>query len=339
MNNLQDATERICELKGSLVALDTLSAAMLQATPMALRQALQQRLNACAEVARTSMLNTDISEHTIAAFETDIGRMNALLQALLRAAPGAADGTGQERPVVESLLLAAPRVSTFVGQQALTGASGLFFERDERLYLVTSRHVLIDVPTGHFPDRVEVELHVDERDLSRSVTLSLPLYQSGQALWRQATDSGGEIDVAALAIQRSVLQGFRPRAFTPQHLVLAGEVEIGAPLLVVGFPLGFHDGMHHLPVARQASVASSFGTRFQGQGLFLTDARTHRGTSGAPVVMRSAAPDLAAGGLPWKLLGIHSSRMDMGGRDLLSDESLGLNCAWYADILLTLTTA
>ena len=41
--------------------------------------------------------------------------------------------------------------------------------------------------------------------------------------------------------------------------------------------------------------------------------------------------------LPWKLLGIHSSRMDMGSRDLEHDESLGLNCAWYADILMTLT--
>ena len=41
--------------------------------------------------------------------------------------------------------------------------------------------------------------------------------------------------------------------------------------------------------------------------------------------------------LPWKLLGVHSSRLDMNTRDLALDESLGLNCAWYADILLTLT--
>ncbi len=41
--------------------------------------------------------------------------------------------------------------------------------------------------------------------------------------------------------------------------------------------------------------------------------------------------------LPWRLLGVHSARMDMGDRDLVLDESLGLNCAWYADILLTLT--
>jgi hypothetical protein len=38
----------------------------------------------------------------------------------------------------------------------------------------------------------------------------------------------------------------------------------------------------------------------------------------------------------WQLLGIHSMRMDMRTRDLEADESLGLNCAWYADVLTTL---
>ena len=54
----------------------------------------------------------------------------------------------------EPILLSAARISTFEGQRALTGASGFFFERDGRLYLVTSRHVLLDEPSGHFPDRI-----------------------------------------------------------------------------------------------------------------------------------------------------------------------------------------
>ena len=66
------------------------------------------------------------------------------------------------------------------------------------------------------------------------------------------------------------------------------HVEVGSSLLIVGFPLGFHDTLHHMPVVRQAVNASSFGLRFQGKGYFLTDARTHRGTSGAPVVLRAA---------------------------------------------------
>jgi hypothetical protein len=31
------------------------------------------------------------------------------------------------------------------------------------------------------------------------------------------------------------------------------------------------------------------------------------------------------------------ARLEMGGGDVRAEESLGLNCAWYADILLTLT--
>jgi hypothetical protein len=34
---------------------------------------------------------------------------------------------------------------------------------------------------------------------------------------------------------------------------------------------------------------------------------------------------------------VHSAVFEVGTRDLDLDEALGLNCAWYADILLTLT--
>lgn len=240
---------------------------------------------------------------------------------------------------VDPLFLAAPRVSTFFGNQALTNASGFFFQRNERLYLVTSRHVVFDETAQHRPDRLEIELHLDAADLTRSTGFSMLLYERGAAAWRQGRDSGGEIDVAVLEVDRDRLPPAATlRAFTPAHLQTSyAAVPVDASLLVVGFPLGFHDTLHHLPVVRQAAIASPYGIRFQGQGYFLTDARTHRGTSGAAVVIRDTAPSDETAALPWKLLGVHSSRMDMGNRDLVLDESLGLNCAWYADILLTLT--
>jgi S1-C subfamily serine protease len=243
------------------------------------------------------------------------------------------------RASADPLFLTTPRVSTFFGTQGLTNASGFFFERDGRLYLVTSRHVVIDKATQHAPDRLEIELHVDANNLTRSVRFSILLYQDGKAAWRQGRDAGGDIDVAVLEIDRSRLPASAViHAFTPAHLVKTfAEVPVGETILVVGFPLDFHDAVHHLPVLRHAVIASPFGIRFQGQGYFLTDARTHRGISGAPVVLRDTTqgPDTIA--LPWKLLGVHSSRMDMGNRDLVLDESLGLNCVWYADILLMLT--
>ncbi len=240
--------------------------------------------------------------------------------------------------MIEPILLTTTRVSTFDGERLLTGASGFFFERDERLFLVTSRHVVIDEPSQHFPSRVEVELHTDGDNLTQSIGLSVLLYRDGKSIWRQGKDEGGEIDVAVIELERSALPPtVALRCFTPAHLQgTLDEVEVGSSLLVVGFPLGFHDALHHLPVVRQAAIASSFGLRFQGEGFFLTDARTHRGTSGAPVVMRDPDPDGKP--MPWRLLGVHSARLDMANRDLVQDESLGLNSAWYADILMTLTT-
>ena len=239
----------------------------------------------------------------------------------------------------EPLLLTAARVLTFNGRQSLTNASGFFFARDERLFLVTSRHVLIDEPSQHFPDRIEIEVHTDPENLAGATGFSMPLYRDGRSIWRQGQDSAGSVDVAAIEIERTALPRTTVyKAFTAQHLHdPRDQVEVGTSLLVVGFPLGFHDTLHHMPVVRHAVVASSFGLRFQGEGYFLTDARTHRGTSGAPVVMRASGPERASLDPPWMLLGVHSARLDVGSRDVELDEALGLNCAWYADVLLTLT--
>ena len=263
--------------------------------------------------------------------------------AALRVDPAGRRGAAARQPVpaldvarVEPLLLTTVQVTTLLGGFVLTRASGFFFRRDARLFLVTSRHVLFDADTSHLPDEVEIDVHTAAADLARSATVRLPLYADGRGLWRQGEDSGGDVDVAVLEIERGRLpQTAVLQAFGPEHLLSSlSAAEVGLPVLLVGFPLGFHDTLHHLPVARHAIIASSFGLRFQGQGCFLTDGRAHRGSSGAPVVLRST--DKAAA-LPWKLLGVHSSRFDMGGRDLAQDESLGLNGAWYADILMTLT--
>jgi hypothetical protein len=328
MKNLQEATERICELKGSQVALDALTSSPLHTLPAEQRQRLKPVFEHHAEVARSVLLHAPISELTIAAFELDVSRTLALLRALPEPAAS-----------VEPLLLCTARISTFDGPRALTGASGFFFERDERLFLVTSRHVVFDEPSKHHPDRIEIELHADRVNLTRTVGFSVLLYRKGLADWRQAEDTGGAIDVAVLELDRAAMPPEAVfHAFTPADVQGLHEgIEAGRSISIVGYPLGFHDSLHHLPVVRQAAIASSFGLRFEGHGFFLTDARTHRGTSGAPVVTRRDSGSRSADGLGWMLLGVHSSRFDVDNRAKDEDESLGLNCAWYADVLLALT--
>jgi Trypsin-like peptidase domain len=241
--------------------------------------------------------------------------------------------------VIESLLLAVTRIATMFGTQHLSNATGFFFQREERLFLITSRHVLLDEESNHRPDGLAIELHVDPENVAITTQFFIPLYSDNQPVWREGSDSAGTVDVVALEIERLALPDtLLLHAFTPDHLLeQLNEIEVGARVLVVGFPLGFHDVLHHLPVARQAIIASAFGIRFQGHGYFLTDARLHRGMSGAPVVTRMTTEPSGRGAMPWLLLGVHGARMDVTDRDVAQDERLDLNCAWYADILLPLT--
>jgi hypothetical protein len=243
------------------------------------------------------------------------------------------------RKVIEPLLLSVTRITTMRGAATLSNATAFFFERDERLFLVTARHALIVEPSNHHPDHLRIELHMDCDNLANTFLQDVPLFDQNRPVWRTATDSAGPVDVVAIELNRlSMPPTMAIRAYGAKHLVSDLEqIEIGTPVLIVGFPLGFYDQLYRLPIARQAIIASAFGVRFQGNGYFLTDAQMHRGSSGAPVVARLCTHASGRNDLAWKLLGIHTMRMDMSNRDISQDGFLNLNCAWYADVLNSLT--
>ena len=241
-------------------------------------------------------------------------------------------------PTIDSLFFSAAHIATFEHERGLTNASGFFFERDGRLWLVTSRHVLIDEPTKHFPNRIEIKLHTSRTDLTRSSTMSMLTYRDGKAMWRQGKDSGGEIDVAMLEIDRAALpKAAVLNAFTPDHLLTRAGAGRGGQL---GADPGFSARLsrHRLQPAGGAAKRDRVGLRhpLSGQGI-LSDRCAH-----PPRHQRRAGGDArpgsrGAGALPWKLLGVHSASLDMANREQGQDETLGLNCAWYADILMTLS--
>lgn len=160
---------------------------------------------------------------------------------------------------------------------------------------------------------------------------SIPLYRDGRGIWRQGRDISGEVDVAVIEIDRGALPASTVyRAFTPAHphAVRPGRNRrVGAAGRIPRWAFT----TYAIGCRWRQAIASSFGLRFQGY--FLTDARTHRGTSGAPVVMRITDPARIAGRPAMD--GAGRARLAVGRRTDL-DEA-GLNCAWYADILLSLT--
>lgn len=238
---------------------------------------------------------------------------------------------------IDKMYLRVAKILTFAGRQSLTNATGFFYLHDDFLYLVTSRHVVINEAAQHRPDSLQLSLHSNAADLKQRLDLSIPLYQDGVPQWYQHPTLCNAADVVAVAVNDPhVLNSHFVDTFCREDILNKDKaMPLGQNVLILGFPLGFHDTLHNLPIVRSATIASSFSHPFKGEAYFLTDARLHRGMSGSPVIvkfpLRSDAVSQREAG--WRLLGIHSSALDVSDRDPDQDERLALNMTWYASLI------
>ena len=244
--------------------------------------------------------------------------------------------TGHDLQSPHNVLLHVAKIQTFSGGRPQTNATGFFYQQDGYLYLVTARHVVDNPSVGHRPDSLQVSLHVDIADLKRRRELSIPLHVDGVSQWYQHPTCR-DADIVAVAINDpTVIRNHVIAPLTPDDLLHQTEtLPLGQDVLIVGFPLGFHDKLHNLPIVRSAIVASSFSHPFNGNPYFLTDARLHRGMSGSPVFTRLQRRREGANQPEdqWKLLGIHTSALDVSDRDPGQDERLALNTTWYSSLI------
>jgi S1-C subfamily serine protease len=174
----------------------------------------------------------------------------------------------------------------FSGNTALGIGTGFFFRPIfERLFLITNRHMVINEAEKFFPDRLVLRLHTDAFDLKKSAELAVPLYRENgprEPAWEELDDS---VDVIALELSSELVSGFVLHAFTPIDLISSDlVVGVGDPLLVIGYPRGFSDETHNLPIFRKATVASVYPVPFETKPYFLIDSELHPGTSGSPVI-------------------------------------------------------
>lgn len=237
---------------------------------------------------------------------------------------------------LDKMYLHVAKIITFSGVRPLTNATGFFYFHEGFLYLITARHVVVNEVNGHRPDLLQVSLHSDATDPRQRSELKIPLYVNGERQWLQHPQSDMDVDVAAVAINDPhVLRDYCLESFCERDILnRSASLPLGQDVLIMGFPLGFHDTLHNLPIVRSAIVASSFSHPFKGHPYFLTDARLHRGMSGSPVIV--FLNGMSGKGSGWRLLGVHSSTLDVSDRDPAQDEKLALNTTWYASLLTDL---
>ncbi len=219
-------------------------------------------------------------------------------------------------------------------------ASGFFYSRNGRLFLVTNRHVVRGEQPGKTPDTLRLFLHRDPNNISNNDTYNVPLYSSSDTpSWKdhpihQVADVALlELDADAIK-SRFFIKAWSAAEFLPSKYVL----DPGEDVFIMGYPRGFFDPQHNLPVFRNAMIASVYGVPFRGNPCFLTDANLHLGTSGSPVITKPKSTWVDSDGNtnmvtgnPYYIVGIHSGTYSVNLSDV--NEPLGLGVAWYIQIV------
>lgn len=236
---------------------------------------------------------------------------------------------------IHNIVASVSFVEQVKGGSAIGSATGFFYTRGDDLFLVTNGHVVRDEEKGILPDLLRLRLHRDPNDLTNNGDYDVALYAEGQPLWKTPPAHPGA-DVALLRLNRAemtstfFIKALSAGNFLPERYVL----HPGEDIFVMGYPLGFYDDRHNLPVFRNAMIASVHGVPFKGLPLFLTDANLHPGTSGSPVITKPKSTWVdgkgkthLVTGTVYYLIGIHSGTWEPRG------VPIGLGAAWYVTLI------
>ena len=272
----------------------------------------------------------------------------------------AAPAAGQT-DVDPASLMTSP-VLLFAGDRQLSQGTGFFFASTkpdgtpETVFLVTNYHVVTGVapfsPEPRRGDRIRFVVHEDRQDLTRVRAIDLPLYDDhGDPVWVSSAAHPGA-DIVLVPIPAKAYAGISLLVFTEAHT--QGDIRIrttsGATLL--GYPFGFYDAKHFLPIWKTGHVASEPAVDFEGRPVFLVDVSAFPGMSGSPVLaVANGIYETESGamrsGRIWKLLGVFSAmpvvrerrtvRGDMAsGETQLVETPLQLGYVWKAGLIADL---
>ena len=214
-------------------------------------------------------------------------------------------------------------------------ATGFYFVDDaNNPYLITNHHVVSGQNgNGSVRESIRVLSRTSE-DLDDITFHDVRLERDGEPTWI-THPRGSSIDIVAVPLP------FDPGAgagvtFHSDMFPDPGQMPIAQRAMVVGYPM--LERTPFLPLSRDATIATLYGTTYRQLPCFLTDADLHSGTSGSPVLAlpRMSARDGDMLGRELNLIGVHSATIF--AEHPPQEGALDLNVAWYAQLLKDMVT-
>jgi hypothetical protein len=279
-----------------------------------------------------------------------------LLTALAGLAAAPASVAGRQQSVVDLQSLMTTPVWLFNGSRQVSQGTGFFFanmrgEVVETVFLVTNYHVVTGRPPGstlpRTGDRIRFALHDNENDLEKFSEYEMPLYDPrGNPIWLASTEfPNADLVLIPLPQRPAPLYVFEER-----HTRFDMKIRVSGGATLLGYPYGFFDRRHLLPIWKTGHIATEPDVDFEGDPTFLVDVSAFPGMSGSPVLavatgIYEGEDNIMRTGRVRKLLGIFSSMPVVrrpGARSTAADSepapmtdiSLQLGYVWKAAIIV-----
>ena len=132
----------------------------------------------------------------------------------------------------------------------------------------------IDERKGFYPDYFEIEIHSSAERTRQVRVVQIPLYDDDRPIWLEYPRlEEMYVDIIAINLQNYCQDGDYPYFWDKNDYPSQSQIISQGPLIrVIGYPLGFQDYIHKLPIARHATIASPYTVAFENQPYFLIDA-------------------------------------------------------------------
>jgi len=231
-----------------------------------------------------------------------------------------------EPPVkISEIQYSVVKIDCYHDTDYLGSGTGFFYQHEKKTYLVSNKHVFSKKWTT--PNNILIKLHTSRQTNTENEFVKINLYDAqSNSLWLEHDNS--DVDIAIIEIKLSK-EKYYFTSYSKKNLIeKESYIQVGEPVVVLGYPKQYHDKMHNLPIGRTGFIASVYGSDFDGFPFFLIDSTLHEGTSGSPVI-RVTEPNSRAifAGFPPYLLGVNAGEQEINGM------RIGVHRVYYANYI------
>jgi len=162
---------------------------------------------------------------------------------------------------VDPIFLTTTLIKRVLANNEIGIATGFFFSKEDKVWLITNKHVIYG--DTHTQDNAQPEvdefklvLHINKSDFTKNEEVPITLSIKNKPIWLEHKDKNIDIVCLPINLDRSKYHFVT----IADDLINVENIKIGfEKLFVMGYPHGWYDSKHNLPITRIGHLSSPFG--------------------------------------------------------------------------------